>query len=169
LWRIKKTPDPFTRSITWFKNGARVGGTIGSPKIQVVKRDGTDLIAEIAADPGAVGSGIVVHDSETDRMKPGEALVVIVSASIDSATRTFSKVVSRDAEAWWIFPGRGGGAHCAAAATDINSSGIHVARMLRSLRRAKIDSGATAAAVSKTEEGSGTFNWTSGWFGMPNW
>jgi hypothetical protein len=32
-------------------------------------------------------------------MEPGEALVVIVSASIDSATRTFSKVVSRDAEA----------------------------------------------------------------------
>lgn len=92
------TRDEYT--ITWFKNGVRLTSGITNPEIQVVRRDGDDLIEEMTPDPGAIGAtGSFAHNAEEDRIEPGEAVLVIVSATIDGATRSFAKLVSRDAEA----------------------------------------------------------------------
>jgi hypothetical protein len=84
---------------TWFKNGARLTSGISSPTIQVVKRvDGEPLVPSASMSP--IGStGTYKKDEGTNLISAGEAVLVIVSATIDSATRTFSKVVSRDAAA----------------------------------------------------------------------
>lgn len=89
--------DEYT--VTWFKNGARVTSGISSPTIQVVKRaDGTSLVPSTAmTEIGSTGS--YKKDEGTNLITAGEAVLVIASANIDSATRTFSKVISRDAAA----------------------------------------------------------------------
>jgi len=89
------TTDEYT--ITWFKNGIRVAAGITVPTIQVVKRaDGTDLIA--TATPTQIGStGSYKHDATlTNRVTVGEAVVVIVGATIDGSARSFSKIIGRD-------------------------------------------------------------------------
>jgi hypothetical protein len=91
------TQDEYT--VTWFKNGARVTSGITSPVIQVVKRaDGTDLVAEVAMSQiGATGS--YKYDDGSNRTTAGEAVLVIASATIDAATRSFARVASRDSSA----------------------------------------------------------------------
>lgn len=89
------TQDEYT--VTWFKNGARITSGITSPTIQVVNRSaGTDLVASTAMTQiGSTGS--YKYDEGTSRLTNGEAALVIVSASIDSGTRSFSKLLGRDA------------------------------------------------------------------------
>lgn len=89
------TQDEWT--ITWFKNGVRVTSGITVPTIQVVKRaDGTDLIASTT--PTQIAStGSYKHDATTTaRITAGEAVLVIVTATIDAGTRTFSRLAGRD-------------------------------------------------------------------------
>jgi hypothetical protein len=88
--------DEYT--ITWFKNGVRVTSGITSPTIQVIKRsNGSDLIAETT--PTQIGSiGSYKEDEGTNRITAGEAVVVVVGATIDGSPRTFARVVSRDSE-----------------------------------------------------------------------
>ena len=80
----------------WFRNGSRITSGITSPTIQVVKRsDGTDLVASVAMTQiGSTGS--YKYDEGTNRITLGEAVVVIVSATIDSKSRSFARVVNRD-------------------------------------------------------------------------
>ena len=83
-------------SIAWFKNGVRIASGITVPTIQVVKRvDGTDLVASTAMTQiGTTGS--YKYDEATNRITAGEAVLVIVAATIDSGSRSFAKVISRD-------------------------------------------------------------------------
>lgn len=90
--------DEYT--VTWFKNGVRQSSGITSPTIQVVKRaDGTDLIASTAMSQiGSTGS-YKKDATTTERQTAGEACLVIVSATIDAGTRTYSRVLGRDSTA----------------------------------------------------------------------
>lgn len=86
-------------SVQWFKNGAPVTSGITAPTIQVVSRsDGSDLVA--VASMTQIGStGAYKYDEGTNRITDGEAVVVQVQATIDGSTRTWRKLVSRDASA----------------------------------------------------------------------
>lgn len=88
------TNDEYT--IRWFKNGVRQTSGITSPTIQVVKRsDGTDLVASTAMTQ--VGStGAYKYDEGTNRTTAGESYEVVVAATIDGSSRTFSRLVGRD-------------------------------------------------------------------------
>ncbi len=88
------TKDEYT--VTWFKNGVRQTSGITSPTIQVVKRaNGADLIASTSMTQiGSTGS--YKYDEATNRITAGEANIVVVRGDIDSATRSFSRLVSRD-------------------------------------------------------------------------
>ena len=81
---------------TWFKNGVRQTSGITSPTIQVVKRvDGTDLVASTAMTQiGTTGS--YKYDEATNQVSVGEATLVVVAATINSGSRSFSKIVTRD-------------------------------------------------------------------------
>ena len=89
--------DEYT--VTWFKNGVRITSGITNAKIQVVERAaGADLIAQTAmSEIGSIHS--FKYDEATDVLTAGEAAVAIVTATIDAATRTFVRVVSRDSTA----------------------------------------------------------------------
>lgn len=90
--------DEYT--VTWFKNGVRqTSVTLG--KIEVIKRaDGTALIAADTAMTQIGSTGSWKYDASTvERTTAGEAVIVIVEATIDSAERSFSRVVMRDSTA----------------------------------------------------------------------
>ena len=90
--------DEYT--VVWFKNGVRLAAGITLPKIQGVKRaDGTDLVAETAMTAIGSSGGVKYDATTTKRTTEGEAVVVIVKATIDGAVRTFSEVVGRDSSA----------------------------------------------------------------------
>ena len=89
------TQDEYTA--TWFKNGIRVTSGITSPVVQVVKRvDGTDLIAAATAMSQIGSTGSYKKDEGTNRITAGEAVVAIVTATIDGSSRSFSRVLGRD-------------------------------------------------------------------------
>lgn len=84
-------------TVVFFKNGVPLTAGITSPTIQVVKRaDGTDLIASSALTQ--IGStGHYKYDaSGAERATLGEAVVAVVSGTIDGSARPFRRVVSRD-------------------------------------------------------------------------
>jgi hypothetical protein len=86
--------DEYT--VTWFKNGVRLTSGITSPTVQVVLRsNGADFIAASAMTQiGSTGSYKYTTSTVTTA---GEAYLVIVAATIDSGSRSFSKLISRDA------------------------------------------------------------------------
>lgn len=89
------TQDEYT--ITWFKNGVRQTTGITSPTIQVIKRsDGSDLIASTT--PTQIAStGTYKHDATgANRQTVGEAVLVVVTATIDAGSRSFSRLIGRD-------------------------------------------------------------------------
>ncbi len=88
-------------SVQWFKNGAPVTSGITSPTIQVIKRaDGTDLVAAAAmTEIGSTGAYKYDATAEANRISAGEAVVVQVQATIDGATRTWRRMLSRDSAA----------------------------------------------------------------------
>jgi hypothetical protein len=91
---IDTSNDEYT--ITWFKDGVRVTSGITSPTIQVIKRaDGTDLVASTAMTQiGSTGS--YKYDEPTNRMTDGESVIAVTAATIDSGSRAFSAVLTRD-------------------------------------------------------------------------
>lgn len=88
--------------VTWYKNGTMITSGITSPTIQVVKRsDGSDLITSDTMIQVA-STGTYRYDGTTAASKKqtaGELYRVIVTASIDSGTRTWSRNLGRDASA----------------------------------------------------------------------
>tara|TARA_Y100000310_G_scaffold340705_1_gene437442 strand:+ start:429 stop:1055 length:627 start_codon:yes stop_codon:yes gene_type:complete len=86
--------DEYT--ITWFKNGVRITSGITSPTIQVIRRsNGTDLISSTAmTEIGSTAS--YKYDESTNRITAGEAVVGVVSATIDGLSRSFAAVLNRD-------------------------------------------------------------------------
>lgn len=86
--------DEYT--VVWFKNGVRVTSGITVPKIQVIKRaDGTDLVAQTAMTQSG-STGIYKYDESTNRVTAGEAVVAVMTATIDGSSRTWPKVLTRD-------------------------------------------------------------------------
>jgi hypothetical protein len=89
------TQDEYT--VTWFKNGVRLTSGVTSPTIQVVKRaDGTDLVAATAMTEVGSTETFKYDATGSSRVTQGEAVLVVVAATIDSGSRTFSRLVSRD-------------------------------------------------------------------------
>lgn len=89
------TRDEWT--VRWYRNGTLVGPDAATtPQIQVIKRaDGTDLIA--AANLTQVGSSqIWKKDEATNRVTKGEAVIVVVTQTINGVVRTWSELRSRD-------------------------------------------------------------------------
>jgi len=91
------TKDEYT--VTWFKDRAALTSGVTDPTIQVVKRvDGTDLVASTAmTEIGTTES--FKYDEATNRVTAGEAALVVVTATIDGSTRSWSEIVTRDSAA----------------------------------------------------------------------
>lgn len=87
--------DEYT--VSWFKNGVVLDSGITSPEIQVIKRaDGTNLIsANAMTQIGSTGS--YKYDASGGQVaSAGEAIVIVVTASIDGNTRLHRKIIGRD-------------------------------------------------------------------------
>lgn len=88
--------DEYT--IRWLKNNLRVTSGVTSPTLQVVKRaDGTDLIAASAMTQVGATGAYMYNASGAERQTDGEASIIVVSATIDGATRTDEVIRGRDA------------------------------------------------------------------------
>jgi len=87
--------DEYT--VQWFRNGTPVTSGVTVPTLQAIKRaDGTDLIG-VSAMTQIGSTGSYKYDAlTTERATAGEAVVIVVSATINGATRTWRKVVTRD-------------------------------------------------------------------------
>lgn len=85
-------------AVVFYKNGQPVTSGITVPTIQVIKvADGTDLVASTSLTE--IGStGLFRYDEATaaNRVLSGSAYVAKVTATIDSATRTWFSPVGRD-------------------------------------------------------------------------
>ena len=96
-WNDDESNTQDEYSVIWYETGIPLSYQITSPTIQVVKRvDGTDLIASTAM--SEIGSTETYKYTETtagNRIADGEDAVVIVTATIDSGTRTWKKVVGK--------------------------------------------------------------------------
>ena len=89
------TNDEYT--IQWFKNGSPITSGITSPTIQVIKRsDGTDLIASSALTQVGSSGAYKYDASGGSRLADGDSAVVVLVATIDSASRTWRKVIGKD-------------------------------------------------------------------------
>ena len=87
-------------TVSWNKNGAPITSGVTSPTIQVVKRsDGSNLIASTALTEIGSTHSFKLDATTTARTTDGEAVAVIVTATIDSATRTFKRILGRDSSA----------------------------------------------------------------------
>lgn len=90
------TKDEYT--VGWFKNGTPFTTAVTTPTIQVIKRsDGTDLIA--SSSMSSIINGVYKYDaSGSNRITLGEAVVVQVAGTLDGATRTWRRNITRDSE-----------------------------------------------------------------------
>lgn len=80
----------------WYKNGIPQTGGMTSPTVQIIRRsDGADLLAETAMSE-AGSTGIFTYDAGSHLITPGEAAVIVVGVTLDGATHSFCRVVSRD-------------------------------------------------------------------------
>jgi len=85
--------------VTWLKNMEMLTTGVTEPTIQVVAlADGTDLVAETALT--AVGStGAYQYVETANRIVDGAAYMVLVTATIAEATRTWPHFIGRDSTA----------------------------------------------------------------------
>jgi hypothetical protein len=86
--------DEYT--VVWFNDSERVTSNITNATIQVINRsDGTDLIAESSMTQiGSIGS--YKYDESSNRMTAGEAVLIVVSATINGSSQSFAAIASRD-------------------------------------------------------------------------
>jgi hypothetical protein len=85
-------------NIQWFKNGAPAtlveAGAITAPKITVISRAGATLVSSQSLTEVSSGLGSYKYDATSgSRATAGDAVLVIVSATIGGATRSFAKWV----------------------------------------------------------------------------
>ncbi len=82
-------------SVRWRKNGVNVTSGITTPLIQVIKFDGTDLVASTAM--SQIGTtGAYKYTESTNRIATGQNYEIKCTATIDGSARTFSRIISRD-------------------------------------------------------------------------
>lgn len=74
--------------VKWFKDGVPQNSGVTSPTIQVVKEDGTDLVASTAMTDA--GSNDFKYSEATNVVANGVTVHVKVAATIDGSTRNFS-------------------------------------------------------------------------------
>jgi len=86
--------DEYT--VNWIKQATVLTSGVTSPQIQVIRRaDGTNLIDATAM--AQIGStGYFKYDEPDDKIVDGEAVVVVLTATIGGATRTWVHLVGRD-------------------------------------------------------------------------
>lgn len=94
--RIDDANDRDDYRVIWWKDGARITSAITLPTIQVIKQDNSDLIAETAMTANSYTFTYRAEDAE--RLTPGQSVEVLVTATINGGTRTFSAVLGRDSE-----------------------------------------------------------------------
>jgi hypothetical protein len=84
-------------TVSWFKNGVVQTSGVTVATLEVIKRaDGTDLIAQTSmTEIGSTGA-FKKDATTTSRITAGEAVLATVTATINSATRTWRKVITRD-------------------------------------------------------------------------
>jgi hypothetical protein len=80
--------------VIWWKDGDRITSAITVPTIQVIKEDATDLVAETAMT--ANGYTFTYRADGAERLTAGQSVEVLVTATINGGTRTFSAVLGRD-------------------------------------------------------------------------
>lgn len=87
--------DEYT--VRWYRNGLPLSSGVTAPQLTVKKRaDGLDLVAATDLDPiGATGA--LKLDVTAYRLPVGEAAEAIATATIDGLTRTFGRLIGRDA------------------------------------------------------------------------
>lgn len=87
--------DEYT--LQWYKNGLPLTSGITSPTIQVIQRsDGTNLIASTAMTQIGTTGAYKYDATTTARLATGDSALAIFTASIDSSTRTWRKVIGKD-------------------------------------------------------------------------
>lgn len=69
-------------------------GITGTPQIQVLKRDGTDLVA--ATNLTAIATGRYKLDEADDRITPGEGYIARITATVDGDAQTWEVPFGRD-------------------------------------------------------------------------
>lgn len=84
--------------VRWYKNGVRVTSGITTPTLTVKNQEsGSTLInGDAMTDAGSGQLYLTVNTASGKRQTQGQEYEVLVSATIDSAARTFSKCVGRD-------------------------------------------------------------------------
>lgn len=80
--------------VKWYKDGIVIDSGVTLPTIQVVKEDGTNLIASTAMTDA--GSNDFKYSEATNVVANGVTVRVRVTASIDSATRTQDFIVTAE-------------------------------------------------------------------------
>lgn len=82
--------------VKWFKNGVPLPSSdVTNPIIIIVDLAGTSLTT--GASMTAINSNFFIYNATgTERLTAGQTAVVTVSATIDSSTRTYDRVVGRD-------------------------------------------------------------------------
>lgn len=95
-YRRDDTQSQDEYAVTWFRDSEiQYAADVGSPTIEVEKMDGTTLVSSTAMTE--VGSyGTCKHTETTNRQQTGDSYKVVVTASIDGATRTHVETVGRD-------------------------------------------------------------------------
>ncbi len=87
--------DEYT--VSWYKNGVRVTSGITSPTLRAIKRsDGTDLFAAAAMTQIGTTQHYKLDKTTTSRQTVGEAVTLEAVATIDSASRTWTRSTGRD-------------------------------------------------------------------------
>jgi len=84
--------DEYT--VAWFKNGLAIAGA--ATTLTVTKRDDSTLINAEAM--SASGDMFTYDATDSERSATGDALLLEVTATIDGAARTASRLVFRDSE-----------------------------------------------------------------------
>ncbi len=81
--------------VAWSKNGLRVTSGITSPVLRITNRSaGTELRAGSMTQ--IASTGLYKWDEGTYRASLGEALIITAEATIDGATRQYSRLITRD-------------------------------------------------------------------------
>lgn len=82
--------------VSWYRNGVQVTSGITSPTIQVIAAaTGSDLVASTSMTQ--IGStGAYRYSEGTNRIADGAAYLIVVTATIDGATRTWYQPMGRD-------------------------------------------------------------------------